>query len=69
MEAKQLLIRDRPPEPALAVGDKAVHRNAHRRDQQGFELDAPERRTIVVIKFLIEPEIGLLFPLKSLLQS
>src|SRR5437588_7064589 len=35
MEAKQLVIRDRPPEAALAVGDEAVHRNAHRVDQQG----------------------------------
>src|SRR5437764_11790155 len=35
MEAKQLLVRDSPLEPALAVGDEAVHRNAHRVDQQG----------------------------------
>jgi hypothetical protein len=25
VEAKQLLVRGRPPEPALAVGDEAVH--------------------------------------------
>src|SRR5437764_4663362 len=65
MKAKQLLIRDSPPEPALAVGDEAVHRNAHRVDQQGFALGAPERRTIVVVKFIIELEIRLLFPLNS----
>jgi hypothetical protein len=59
MEAKQLLVRDSPPEPALAVGDEAVHRNAHRVDQQGFTLTAPERRTIVVMKFVIVLEIGL----------
>jgi hypothetical protein len=29
--------------------------------QQGFELVAPERRTIVVMKFIIELEIGLFF--------
>ena len=58
MEAKQLLVRDSPPEPALAVGDEAVHRSAHRVDQQGFELGAPERWTIVVVKFIIELEIG-----------
>jgi hypothetical protein len=64
MEAKQLLVRDGPPEPALAVGDEAVHRNAHRVDQQGFEVGASERRTMVVIRFIIELGIGLLFPLK-----
>ena len=29
VETKQLLARGRPPEGALAVGDKAVHRDAH----------------------------------------
>src|SRR5207302_7389836 len=69
MEAKQLLVRDSPPEPALAVGDEAVHRNTHRVDQQGFKLVAPERRTIVVMKFTIELEIGLFSLLKSALSK
>src|SRR5439155_19617272 len=41
VETKLLLARDRPPERALAVGDKAVHRDAHRVDQHGFKLGAP----------------------------
>src|SRR3954453_9523337 len=44
METKLLLARGRPPEPALAIGDKAVHRDAHRVDQHGFKLIAPQRR-------------------------
>src|SRR5215212_1987020 len=36
VETEQLLARDRPPERALAVGDEAVHRDAHRVDQHGF---------------------------------
>src|SRR5215208_5579997 len=36
VETKQLLARGRPPERALAVGDEAVHRDAHRVDQHGF---------------------------------
>src|SRR5204862_1041855 len=36
VETKQLLARDRPGERALAVGDKAVHRDAHRVDQHAF---------------------------------
>jgi hypothetical protein len=35
-EPKQLVARDRPPECALAVGDEAVHRDAHRVDQHAF---------------------------------
>src|SRR2546423_1118760 len=35
VETKLLVARDRPPERALAVGDKAVHRDAHRVDQHG----------------------------------
>jgi hypothetical protein len=69
MEAKQLLVRVTPPEPALAVGDEAVHRNAHGVDQQGFELVAPKRRTMVVMKFTIELEIRLFFPLVSALPK
>jgi hypothetical protein len=36
VKAKQLVARGRPPERALAVGDEAVHRDAHRVDQHGF---------------------------------
>jgi hypothetical protein len=32
----------------LEVGDSAAHRDAHRVDQQGFKLVAPERRTMRV---------------------
>src|SRR3712207_9087882 len=37
---------DRPAEPALAVSDKAVHRDAHRVDQHGFKRAAPQRRAM-----------------------
>ena len=56
---KLLVAGDRPPERALAVGDKAVHRNAHRVDQHGFKLVAPEWRTMIVMTFTIELDIGL----------
>src|SRR4029453_16943021 len=36
VETKQLLAGGRPPKRALAVGDKAVHRDAHRVDQHAF---------------------------------
>jgi hypothetical protein len=36
MEAKLLLAGNRPPDRALAIGDEAVHRDAHRVDQHGF---------------------------------
>ena len=61
VETKLLLVRDRPPERALAVGDKAVHRDAHRVDQHGFNEIAPERRTMIAMKFTIELDIGLSF--------
>src|SRR2546426_6527066 len=61
VETKLLLVRDRPPERARAVGDKAVHRDAHRVDQHGFKLIAPERRTMIAMKFTIELDIGLSF--------
>src|SRR5919108_4583132 len=38
---KQLLARGRPLERALAVRDKAVHRNAHRVDQHGYRALLP----------------------------
>jgi hypothetical protein len=60
VETKLLLTRDRPPERALPVGDKAVYRDAHRVDQHGFKLIAPERRTMIVMTFTIELDIGLL---------
>ena len=62
VETKLLLVRDRPPERALAVGDKAVHRDAHRVDQPRFKLIAPARRTMIAMKFTIELDIGLPFP-------
>jgi len=52
------------PKRALAVGDKAVHRDAHRVDQHGFKLVAPERRTIIVMTFTIELDIGRSFLLQ-----
>jgi hypothetical protein len=36
VETKLLLVGGRPPERALAVGDEAVHGDAHRVDQHGF---------------------------------
>src|SRR4051794_10516119 len=59
--------RGRPPERALTVGDKAVHRDAHGIDQHGFKLDAPERRTMIVMTFTIELDIGLSCHLQSAL--
>jgi hypothetical protein len=46
VETKLLLVRVRPPDPALPVGDNAVHRNAHRVDQHGFRLIAPASNEI-----------------------
>src|SRR3954452_8685649 len=57
---KLLLARSRPRERALAVGDEAVHRDAHRVDQHRFKLVAPERRTIIVTEFTISLRSGLL---------
>jgi len=48
--SETVLARGLPPERALAVGDKAVHRDAHRVDQHGFKLAAPERRTMIVMR-------------------
>jgi len=59
VEAKLLLPGDAPAERALAVGDEAVHRDAHRVDQHRFELIAPERRTMLAMKFTIELDIVL----------
>src|SRR5664280_387678 len=66
---KLLLVRGRPPERALAVGDKAVHRDAHRVDQHGFKLTAPERRTMIAMKFTIELDIGLSFLMQAALPQ
>src|SRR4051794_6049821 len=59
VETKPHLARGRPPERALAVGDKAVHRDAHRVDQHGFNLIPPKRRTTIAMTFTIEPDIRL----------
>jgi Tn3 transposase DDE domain-containing protein len=40
VEPKLLLAGGRPPKPARTVSDEAVHRDAHRVDQHGFELIA-----------------------------
>src|SRR5215217_1896978 len=69
VETKQLLVRGPPLERALAVGDKAVHRDAHRVDQHGFKLIAPERRTMIAMKFTIELEMGLSFLLQPALSQ
>src|SRR6202140_206870 len=69
VETKLLLVRYRPPERALAVGDKAVHRDAHRVDQHGVKLIAPERRRRIGIKFTIELDIGLSFLLQAALPQ
>src|SRR5829696_6661076 len=47
VKAKQLVARDRPPERALAVGDKAVHRDAHRVDQHGLHGNGTARGHMV----------------------
>jgi hypothetical protein len=47
------------PERALAVGDIAVHRDAHRVDQHGFKL-APERQTMITVRFAVEFDSGAL---------
>jgi hypothetical protein len=38
VKGKLLLVGNAPRERAPAVGDEAVHRDAHRIDQHGFEL-------------------------------
>src|SRR5215203_5918527 len=60
VETKQLLARGRPSERALAVGDEAVHRDAHR-VEHGFKLIAPERRRVIAMKITSELDIGLSF--------
>ena len=65
VETKLLLARDRPREPAPAVGDEAVHRHAHRVDQHGFQLIAPQRRTTTPMKVTAERDIGLFLPLQG----
>src|SRR5688500_19263053 len=48
----------------LVVGGKVVYRDAHRVDQHGFKLVAPERRTMIVMTFTIELDIGRSFLLQ-----
>jgi hypothetical protein len=67
VETKLLLARDRPPERVLTVGDKAVHRDAHRVDQHGFKLIAPEQQTMIVMRFSIELDTGLFYLLHAAL--
>jgi len=69
MKTKQLLAGGGPPERALAVGDEAVHRHAHRVDQHDFKLIAPERRTMIAAKFIIARDIGLSFLLQAALPQ
>src|SRR5204863_2826620 len=59
VETKLLLARDRPPERALTVGDKAVHRDAHRVDQHRFKPIAQQGQTMITMKFTSELDIGL----------
>jgi hypothetical protein len=59
VEPKLLLGGGRPPKPPRTVSDEAVHRDAHRVDQHGFELIAPEGRTMIAMKLTIELEIVL----------
>jgi hypothetical protein len=47
--------------------DSSRARDAHRVDQHGFKLIAPERRTIIAMKFTIERDIGLSFLLQAAL--
>src|SRR5215204_5970072 len=65
VETKQVLVGNRPGERALTVGDEAVHRDAHRVDQHGFKLIAPERRMMIAMKFTIELDIGLSYLLQA----
>jgi hypothetical protein len=53
----------------VTVGDKAVHRNAHRVDQHGVKLIAPERRTVIAMQFTSELDIGLSFLLQAALPQ
>jgi hypothetical protein len=69
VETKLLVVRGRPPERALAAGDKAVHRDTHRVDQHGFTLIGPERRTMIAMTFTIELDIGLSFLLQAALPQ
>ena len=46
-----MLVRDPPPERALAVGDEAVHRDARRLDQHRFG----DRRFDKVFAFNVAP--------------
>jgi hypothetical protein len=59
VETKLLLARDRPLKRALSVGDEAIHRDAHRIDQHGFKLVAPQRLTMIMMTFTIELDTGL----------
>jgi hypothetical protein len=55
VETEQLLARDRPPKRTLAVGDKAVHRDAHRVDQHRSERIAAARHRMIAVKLSVLP--------------
>ena len=61
VKSKLLLVGDAPPECALAVGDKAVHRDAHRIDQHGFRLSSQSGRRSSVMRSIRTLRIGLSF--------
>ena len=46
MEAEQLVAGDAPSERAVAVGDEAVHRDAHRVDQHGLHFFVHDRSSL-----------------------
>src|SRR5829696_114931 len=64
VKAEQLVARRRPPERAVAVGDKAVHRDAHRVDQHGFRLSGRSDRRWSVMRSTLRLDIGLCFLLR-----
>jgi hypothetical protein len=61
VETKLLLVRVRPPERALPVGDEAVRRDAHRVNQHGFKLVAAERSMMIMMTFTFERDTRLSF--------
>src|ERR687893_993782 len=64
VKAEQLVARRRPPERAVAVGDEAIHRNAHRVDQHGFRASGRSDRRWSVMRSTLRLDIGLSFLLR-----
>src|ERR1700712_2291010 len=54
VKTKLLLVRNRPRKAARAVVDEAVHRDAYRVDQHGFDPFATERQMV----FVVDLDIG-----------